>query len=94
MLFQNPRAFRLLALDEVHTYSGTVGAEVAIFPRRLRAHLVEQAKEQLPSPIFVRTSATVGSGPDAARDMARFASNLFNTPFKTEQILLVKPRKP
>jgi ATP-dependent helicase YprA (DUF1998 family) len=86
-LFQNPRVFRLLVLDEVHTYSGTVGAEVAMLLRRLRAHFVEQAKGQLPSPIFVGTSATVGSGPDATNDMARFASSLFGSSFTNDQIL-------
>src|ERR1700675_1426659 len=29
-LFKNPRAFRMLVLDEVHSYSGTLGAEVAM----------------------------------------------------------------
>jgi hypothetical protein len=42
------------------------------------------------SPIFVGTSATVGSGPDVANDMARFASSLFSAPFKTDQILFGK----
>jgi hypothetical protein len=87
-LFQNPRAFKLLVLDEVHTYSGTVGAEVAMLLRRFRANLTNRAKGRLTPPIFVGTSATVGSGDNAASDMAGFASRLFDSEFKCDQILL------
>jgi hypothetical protein len=87
VLFQNARVFKLLVLDEVHTYSGTVGAEVAMLLRRFRAQLSEQAKQQLPAPIFVGTSATVGSGPQSAGEMARFATNLFGSSFQSDQIL-------
>jgi superfamily II DNA or RNA helicase len=90
VLFQNARLFKMLVLDEVHTYSGTVGAEVAMLLRRLRAFLCERAGAGLPFPICVGTSATVGSGQQAASEMATFASSLFGCPIQSDQILLGK----
>ncbi|MGI0085202.1 MAG: hypothetical protein ACREBQ_08980, partial [Nitrososphaerales archaeon] len=87
-LFNNPRAFTMLVLDEVHTYSGTVGAEVSMLLRRLRAFMSERAGGLLKPPVFVGTSATVGSGEGAKEDMAKFASTLFGVPFASDQILL------
>jgi hypothetical protein len=87
VLLQNARAFKLLVLDEVHTYSGTVGAEVAMLLRRLKSHLAEQSNERLPSPLFIGTSATVGSGPQAAHNMAEFAKSLFGAAFVHDQVL-------
>jgi hypothetical protein len=67
-----------------------VGAEVAMLLRRLRAFLCERAGVSLPLPICVGTSATVGSGHQAASDMAAFATSLFGCPIQTDQILLGK----
>src|SRR6266699_7099119 len=89
-LLKHPLAFKLLVLDEVHTYSGTVGAEVAMLLRRLRAHLSERAGTQLRPPIFVGASATVGSGSLAVKEMADFASDLFGCSFEIGQILVGK----
>lgn len=86
-LFKNPSAFKMLVLDEVHTYSGTLGTEVAMLLRRLTANLSERAGRSM-RPIFVGTSATVGSGSGAAKAMAEFASRLFASEFDTHQILL------
>jgi hypothetical protein len=91
-LFKNPRAFKMLVLDEVHSYSGTLGTEVAMLLRRLTAHLSERAGAPMVPPIFVGTSATVGSGPGAGNAMAEFASKLFACKFEASQILLGKTR--
>jgi DEAD/DEAH box helicase/MrfA Zn-binding domain/Helicase conserved C-terminal domain len=100
-LFRNARAFRMLVLDEVHTYSGTVGAEVAMLLRRLRAHLQERAGGAPPTPTFVGTSATIGSGARAVEEMSAFASELFGAEFCPDQIVLgriasaeIKPGSP
>ena len=89
-LFGNPHVFRMLVLDEVHTYSGTVGAEVSMLLRRLRAFLSERAGGLLKTPVFVGTSATVGSGDAAKEDMQKFAATLFGVPFAPDQIILGK----
>lgn len=86
-LFKQPGAFKLLVLDEIHTYSGTVGAEVAMLLRRFKSHLSERAPRSLRPPLFVGTSATVGSGSLAQDEMARFASKLFGTFFDKSQVI-------
>jgi hypothetical protein len=71
-IFANHRC-RFLILDEVHTYRGTLGSNIALLVRRLRVHLArarqdwranvgpdEQAK-RFPSLIAVGTSATIKS---------------------------------
>ncbi|MFY9658730.1 MAG: DEAD/DEAH box helicase, partial [Methylocystis sp.] len=64
-------SLRYLVLDEVHTYDGALGAEVACLVRRLRGHLDLRGS----SLVCVGTSATVGHKEgDAVR---AFASDLF-----------------
>ena len=80
-IFANHRC-RFLVLDEVHTYRGTLGSNIALLVRRLKAHLQQarqdwhaQVPEQeidrrFPTIIPVGTSATiktVGRGSDAGR---------------------------
>ena len=54
-LFRN-HAVRFIVLDEVHTYKGALGTDVACLVRRLRAALGEA------NPLFIGTSATLQSG--------------------------------
>jgi hypothetical protein len=69
-LFANHRC-RFVVLDEVHTYRGALGANIALLFRRLRAHLA-QARQDLAAPdpndarrfpklVPVATSATIKS---------------------------------
>jgi ATP-dependent helicase YprA (DUF1998 family) len=71
-IFANHRC-RYLVLDEVHTYRGTLGSNIALLVRRLRAHLArarhdwkpnvgadEQAR-RFPQLVAVGTSATIKS---------------------------------
>ena len=71
-IFANHRC-RFLVLDEVHTYRGTLGSNIALLVRRLRTHLAEarqdwntevteeEHKKRFPSLIPVGTSATIKS---------------------------------
>jgi len=45
-LFARPEHFRFLVLDEVHTYTGTQGMEVALLLRRLRAFLQRRSGQR------------------------------------------------
>ena len=63
---------RYLVLDEVHTYAGLRGADVALLIRRLRQHTGTTQSLQV-----IGTSATVDRGEEAIR---RFAENLFGAP--------------
>ena len=80
---------RFLVLDEVHTYTGALGSEVACLIRRLR-QVVHKRPEEV---ICIGTSATVqdGSSPvDAEKVTAEFARRLFGVP--GERIELVGER--
>jgi hypothetical protein len=64
-LFTNHRC-RFLVLDEVHSYRGSLGANIALLVRRLRAHLASAPLEpslagRRPRLVPVATSATIKS---------------------------------
>lgn len=68
-LFANHRC-RYIVLDEVHTYRGSLGANIALLFRRLASHLRHARHEddadrsdtrRFPSPAVVATSATIKS---------------------------------
>ncbi|MCI0748630.1 MAG: DUF1998 domain-containing protein [Verrucomicrobia subdivision 3 bacterium] len=71
--------WRFLVLDEVHTYSGAVGIEMALLLRRLkdRVALSEEGKLQC-----IATSATLGRGRDDFPAVVEFASKLFGERFE------------
>jgi hypothetical protein len=76
-LFSNHRC-RFVVLDEVHTYRGSLGANIALLFRRLRAHLGEATQsyategpddgKRFPLLLPVATSATIKSVDEAGRD--------------------------
>jgi ATP-dependent helicase YprA (DUF1998 family) len=92
-LFHRPELFRFLALDEIHTYSGTQGMEVALLLRRLRAFLNIRAGRNVGFRA-IGTSATLPSGTEAAQKTARFASTLFGVPFDPEDVVRPEPIQP
>ncbi|MFP4438861.1 MAG: DEAD/DEAH box helicase [Chloroflexaceae bacterium] len=73
---------RYLVLDEVHTYIGILGAEVACLIRRLKQHTGLTAGDL----VCVGTSATIGvdQGP---QPLLNFATELFGEPFDPEAIV-------
>lgn len=74
-IFHNHRV-RYVVLDEVHTYGGALGTDVALLLRRLRAALKAGWPEG-PEPIFIGTSATLQSG-EAGRDPALEVAEFFS----------------
>ena len=69
---------RHLVLDEVHSYQGALGTEIACLVRRLRGHVDVEGL------VCIGLSATVSSGGDRLAALARteaFASRLFAAPF-------------
>ncbi|GAA1966291.1 DEAD/DEAH box helicase [Catenulispora subtropica] len=80
---------RHLVLDEIHTYQGALGSEIACLVRRLRGHV--DADGDL---VCIGLSATVSAGGDHAAGLARtaqFATSLFATPFDTDSIVEETP---
>jgi DEAD/DEAH box helicase domain-containing protein len=74
---------RYLVLDELHTYDGAQGADVACLIRRLRARLGIRPGALT----FVGTSATLGNQEGARERLAEFASLLAGEPVGETAIL-------
>lgn len=78
------KGLRFLALDELHTYRGRQGADVAMLCRRIR--------DQLDSPDlqYVGTSATIagpGTLAEQRQEIARVATDLFGSEVKPESVI-------
>ena len=73
---------RYLVVDELHTYDGAQGTDLALLLRRLRARLKTPAGHL----ICAGTSATLGGSSDtsALRDYAR---QIFGAPFAPESVI-------
>jgi Lhr-like helicase len=75
-LFKNHRC-RFVVFDEVHTYRGTLGTNIALLYRRLQAHLAAATQDwatgnpddrrRFPALVPVATSATIKSVDEAGR---------------------------
>ena len=83
-LFRHQGVLKYLVLDEVHTYSGKQGADVAALIRRLKQHTGTIGKLSCNG-----TSATVESGEDetAQEAISRFASELFGETFIPDDVV-------
>jgi len=76
-VMDNCVGLRFLVLDELHTYRGRQGADVALLVRRVRERL---RPEQLQCIGTSATMASEGSLEDKGRVVARVASKLFSLP--------------
>lgn len=79
-IFEN---LRYLVFDELHTYRGRQGSDVAILIRRIRAQSTQNI-------LCIGTSATMvseGSISDQKKEVAKFASKIFGSDFNEEQIV-------
>ncbi|MBN1888258.1 MAG: DEAD/DEAH box helicase [Thermoflexales bacterium] len=94
---------RFLVFDEVHTYTGELGSEVACLIRRLR-HVAGKTPDEV---VCIGTSATVSRGDSASypweddidveATTRRFAHRLFGVPedritFVAERFIPIEPR--
>lgn len=84
-VMENAGGLDFIVLDELHTYRGRQGADVAILVRRLRNRCTPDK-----APICIGTSATMASeGSDAnrAEAVADVASRLFGTSIGPESVI-------
>ena len=77
---------RFLVFDEVHTYRGRQGADVAMLIRRLKERCAG------PGLVHIGTSATMVANRDATPQerratVAEFAQRLFGHPFQADQVI-------
>ncbi len=79
-IYQN---LRFLVFDELHTYRGRQGADVAMLMRRIRAQCGQPV-------VCIGTSATMvslGSLAEQRAEVAKVATTLFGKPFAPDQII-------
>lgn len=80
---------RFIVLDEVHTYHGALGTDVACLIRRLRASLTNSGDGNQ-TPLFIGTSATLQSeieGEDPREGVARFFTRLTDQDTPAEAVI-------
>ena len=85
-LWQQPATLQYLVLDEMHTYDGAQGADVAFLLRRLKAKL------NINDITCVGTSATLVSGTHNKQLLSEFAEKLFGSTFN-EDCLITENRQ-
>jgi len=85
-LIEQAKGLRFLVLDELHTYRGRQGADVALLMRRVRNRL-----ETPTQPVqFVGTSATLASEGSYAEQRAQVAAvgtQIFGVPVEPQQVI-------
>lgn len=83
---ENCSGLRFVVLDELHTYRGRQGADVAMLMRRLRARVGDPDRP----PVCIGTSATMVSGEDdddRNEVVAEVASKLFGTTISRDAVV-------
>ncbi|MGH7728732.1 MAG: DEAD/DEAH box helicase [Vulcanimicrobiaceae bacterium] len=87
---------RYIVLDEMHTYRGALGSDVAALLRRLRIALGATSTVE-PDLVFVGTSATLQRGidgdDDPRRSIALFFEQLAGVPLAAENVLGEEPAR-
>lgn len=85
-VLSNAQGLEFIVLDELHTYRGRQGADVAVLVRRLRDRCGDLKK----SPLCIGTSATMaseGADADKAKIVAGVASRLFGAAIGPEDVI-------
>src|SRR5690606_16447769 len=77
-----PKTLRFLVVDEIHTFDGAQGTDLACLTRRLKRRL--QVDDG--SLCCVGTSATLG-GPGAATQLREYAEAVFGEPFDADAVI-------
>ena len=72
-----PETLRFLVVDELHTFDGAQGADLALLLRRLKYRL-GTPQDHL---VCVGSSATLGAGEDARDELRQYAETIFGEPF-------------
>lgn len=78
-----PETLKYIVLDELHTYDGAQGSDVACLLRRLRERLGMKQS----SVCWVGTSATIGEGAAGREQLLNFASSVFGHPMEDASII-------
>ena len=77
------KTLKFIVLDELHTYDGAQGTDVANLIRRLKLKLNLTKGTLCP----IGTSATIGNGPDSKQRLCEYASDVFGETFEEENVI-------
>lgn len=77
-----PETLKYIAVDELHTFDGAQGTDLACLIRRLQKRL-DVDKEKL---CCIGTSATMGSE-ETAKEIVQYASSIFDVPFDEQAVI-------
>jgi DEAD/DEAH box helicase domain-containing protein len=86
----DPESLHFLVVDEMHTFDGAQGADLALLLRRLKYRL-NTPEGHL---ICVGSSATLGSGEEAATELRRYAETIFGESFDESAVVRETRKKP
>ena len=88
--FKNPDLLKFLVLDELHTYDGAKGSDVANLIRRLKLKL-GLPKDQI---IPVGTSATMAGGDEGKLELVDFFSKVFGVKVTIDSVIEEQRQEP
>ena len=77
------KVLRFIVLDELHTYDGAQGTDVANLIRRLKLKLNLPKASLCP----IGTSATIGNGEDSKARLCEYATNVFGEQFREDCVI-------
>ena len=78
----SPQTLRYVVVDELHTFDGAQGTDLAMLLRRLKARLKSPADHL----IYAGTSATLGNSADTA-PLREYARQIFGAPFHQDSVV-------
>jgi len=78
----SPQTLRYVVVDELHTFDGAQGTDLAMLLRRLKARLQAPADHL----IYAGTSATMGNSQDTA-PLREYARQIFGSAFPPESVI-------
>ncbi|MGO6755907.1 DEAD/DEAH box helicase [Rhizobium ruizarguesonis] len=78
-----PETLRFLVVDEMHTFDGAQGADLALLIRRLK-HRLQSPHNHL---LCIGSSATLGSGEEAATELRAYAERIFGELFDEDAVI-------
>ena len=79
----DPETLRFLVVDELHTFDGAQGADLALLLRRLKYRLGTPEGRL----VCVGSSATLGSGDEAGAELRRYGARIFGEPFDEDAVI-------
>lgn len=78
-----PETLKFLVVDELHTFDGAQGTDLASLIRRLKARLRTPERHLT----CVGTSATLGDAPKSIENLLDYAAEIFGEPFEKEAVI-------